>query len=69
MSASSEILPHDKLVRDDRFGRDDISYFATNLEKALNLRIPDFEWAKIYTFDDLTNLLVKYLRESTSLRR
>lgn len=60
---SSEIVPDDELVRPDRFGRDDVSYFATNLQKALNLSIPDSEWARVYTFDDMTKLLVGYLQE------
>lgn len=63
MAASSEILPDDNLVRRDRFGREDIGYFATNLEKALNLNIPQSEWANVNTVDDMVRLLVRHLNE------
>ena len=52
----------DQLVGKHRFGRDDITYFAMDIERDLGLDIPKEEWRRIYTFGELTDLLVKHLK-------
>jgi hypothetical protein len=55
------IRPSDELVGTGRFGSDDISYFVDEMEEALGIDIPQDEWSRILTFDDMTKLLMKHL--------
>ena len=62
----SSIKPTDLLVARDRFDSGDISYFADDLQNRFGFDIPRSEWEKVATFDDLTQLLLKYLERSTA---
>ncbi len=58
---ASSIQPGDLLIGRHRFGRDDVSYFAAELIRDLDLKTPQSDWEDVYTSDDMVRLLVDYL--------
>lgn len=61
VSDPSAIKLSDPLVSRDHFGADGISHFVADLERWLDLDIPNAEWRTVVTFEDMTRLLAKYL--------
>lgn len=58
---ASSIQPGDLLVGKSRFGADDVSYFAAELMRDLDIKIPQSDWEDVATFDDMIRLLVDHL--------
>ncbi|MEE3718018.1 hypothetical protein V2H45_14855 [Tumidithrix elongata RA019] len=51
----------DRLIKDLKIDGDDLSFvFIPELELKLSLKVPTQEWSKVYTIEDVINLLQKH---------
>jgi acyl carrier protein len=57
-----KITSEQHLGADLKLCSDDQSFVAMDVEKALGVRIPRTEWCKVFTVQDMINLLSRYIK-------